>query len=265
MSVSPYRRISVFLAREAPVGAILWRKSHKWVRLIKWKTNNDEFELGHWFKGTIYENCALSPDGNRFIYCALKGKYPYPETWMAISKLPWLTALVFWPLESRHIGTIGFMDNHTICLPGHFEPRNSIPHQLRVIERCPDEMKDTGWKYLRTEYRREGLEWFEDYEVLCSKPHPFTHIKLIRSGAYREPRAKYRYYVHDSMGHAVSQINEAEWADWDQSGRLIYASQDKLYASVIDDQARIRRAKQLMDFNGQEPEPIEPPEWAKVW
>ena len=90
-------RLFVILARAAPVGVIFRRGPSKQVQLIKWDTSKDHFEYGQWFKGRIYERaCDLSPNGDKLIYLAAKwGKKPI-ETWTAISKPPYLTALVLW-------------------------------------------------------------------------------------------------------------------------------------------------------------------------
>jgi hypothetical protein len=99
MSVPP--RLSVVLAREAPVGVILRRGPAAWYHVVLWHTDTDRFERGAWFKGRIYEErCDLSPDGQLFLYFALQGsrwRTSYKGTWTAVSRPPWLHALVLWP------------------------------------------------------------------------------------------------------------------------------------------------------------------------
>jgi hypothetical protein len=49
--------------------------------------------------GTLYpQRCDLSPDGRYLCYFALKGDSTWElgATYIAISRLPWLTALVAW-------------------------------------------------------------------------------------------------------------------------------------------------------------------------
>lgn len=42
------------LAREADRGVIFRRGPSRHVRLIAWDTKTDAFELGQWFKGSLY-------------------------------------------------------------------------------------------------------------------------------------------------------------------------------------------------------------------
>ena len=108
-------RLSVLLARSAPVAIVLRRGPTKWVQMLRWQTDRDDFESGQWFKGRIYERrCDLTPNGSHLIYFAADFKEPRVEkrsvdeapssttraryySWTAISKPPFLTALALWP------------------------------------------------------------------------------------------------------------------------------------------------------------------------
>jgi hypothetical protein len=99
MTTTP--RLFVVLAREAPVAVVLRRGPSPWYHVALWHTDTDRIEPGAWFKGRIYEErCDLSPDGTLFLYFALKGsrgRTTYKGTWTAVSRPPWLHALVLWP------------------------------------------------------------------------------------------------------------------------------------------------------------------------
>ena len=71
------------------------------VQLVAWDTDTDEFTAGQWFKGRIHEDrCDLSPDGRYFVYFAAKHRWVHvedvKETWTAISRPPYFTALAIW-------------------------------------------------------------------------------------------------------------------------------------------------------------------------
>src|SRR2546428_3419426 len=138
-------RLSVILAREAPVAVIFRRGPSKLVELIRWHTDTDTFERGQWFKGRIYELLSdLSPDGSLLIYFAAKlqlgGRFDEDHfpAWTAISRPPWLTALALWPTTgvAFHGGGL-FIDDTTVWLPPHATPRGAHkdhkPHGLRII------------------------------------------------------------------------------------------------------------------------------------
>jgi hypothetical protein len=87
-------RLSVFLAREAPIGVILRRGPSEWAQLVRWDRDTDTFEPGQWFHGRVYKRrCDLSADGRLFIYFAAKhgprrDDDDVGEAWTAISRPP---------------------------------------------------------------------------------------------------------------------------------------------------------------------------------
>jgi hypothetical protein len=89
-------RLHVLPARDAPVGLVIRRGPSKQVCTVLWNRKNDEFALGQWFKGRIYERrCDLSPDGKHFIYFAMNGRWhsEVKGSWTAISRTPYLKAI----------------------------------------------------------------------------------------------------------------------------------------------------------------------------
>jgi hypothetical protein len=91
----------VLPAAEAPRAVVLRRGPSPWVHVLLWHTDTDEMEPGAWFRGRIYEDrCDLSPDGTLLLYFAFQGRKhgtAYRESWTAVSRAPWLQALVLWP------------------------------------------------------------------------------------------------------------------------------------------------------------------------
>ncbi|BDI34010.1 hypothetical protein CCAX7_60610 [Capsulimonas corticalis] len=67
------------------------------------------------------------------------------------------------------------------------------------------------------------------------------------------------YSVRDNHGHE-QQIEKAEWADWDQQGRLVYARDGKLFEFTLAGESI-----ELAEFNDAKPEQMAAPEWAKTW
>jgi len=93
-------RIHVLLAKTAPIGLVIRRGPSKSVATILWNRTTDEFELGQWLKGRIYERRSdLSPDGKHFLYFAMNGKRQTKArgSWTAISRAPYLKALALFP------------------------------------------------------------------------------------------------------------------------------------------------------------------------
>jgi hypothetical protein len=67
----------------------------------------------------------------------------------------------------------------------------------------------------------------------------------------------------------MTPIDGAEWADWDQRGRLAFVRRGKVFVAKPgrreDWQEQELEEQELADFNAQEPVPIESPEWARHW
>jgi hypothetical protein len=115
-------RLSLVFASSAPVAVVLRRGPTDWVEIIKWNTAKNTFEDGQWLHGRIFgERCGLSPDGKLLVYFAAKhGRVDrskgYKDTFTAVSKPPYLTALAMWPEGSTWGGGGRFIDNKTLRL-----------------------------------------------------------------------------------------------------------------------------------------------------
>lgn len=101
-------KLYVIPARDEPVAVVLRRGPSAWYHVILWQTRGDTFSHGAWFRGRIYENkCDLSPDGSLFIYFVHQGNRSgteFTHAWTAISRPPWLHALVLWPQGTTYGG-----------------------------------------------------------------------------------------------------------------------------------------------------------------
>jgi hypothetical protein len=90
-------RLHVLLASQSPHAVVLRKGPANAVCSILWDRSTDTFTVGQWMRGRIYERRAdLSPDGKYMIYFARGGKISSPTkgSWTAISRAPWLKAIV---------------------------------------------------------------------------------------------------------------------------------------------------------------------------
>ena len=96
-SATPKCRLFVILARSAANAVILRRGPSRAVELVRWDLSRDRFEEGQWLRGRVYERrCDLSPSGEYLLYFAAKWGTPM-DTWSAVSRPPYFTALALWP------------------------------------------------------------------------------------------------------------------------------------------------------------------------
>jgi len=171
----------VLLARDASVGVALRRGPSKRVCTVLWNRRKDEFRVGQWLNGRIYERrCDLSPDGKYLIYFAMNGRWQSEAkgSWTAISKAPYLKAVAMFPKGDCWNGGGLFTDNTKYWLNdgcGHAELRNtSEVHRDKKFQpsqyfggEClsvyyPRLMRD-GWTYLGRQKvsNRSNIDVFE--------------------------------------------------------------------------------------------------------
>lgn len=274
-------RLSLLFARDAPRAVIFRRGPSKQVRLILWKTDTDTFEGGQWLKGRIYpEKCHLSPDGKYLIYFAGNFKYPHePETWTAISRPPYLTALAFWAQGDTWQGGGQFTDNRTVSVNlrfGEFDSARPTPDWLTVNTTCDTTLKvtqgfveRTGWTLTQNllihpgekppvSFIREPAVWklrYSDGE---------TYLRLIQ-GLPDENWWKGRtdrFTLH--RPGRVPERFQAEQAFFDQQGRVTVLRDGQLWVAGTKPEEPLEFSL-LADFNDQTFEPIVAPEWATRW
>ncbi len=174
-------RLSIILARQAPIGVIFRRGPSKWTQIIKWNTNADTFEAGAWFHGQIYpERSDLSPDGTKLIYFAADYSagsinHDFPNPWTAISKIPWLTALSVWPNGNTYYGGGRFETdtqlwiNQNFWYQGEVTVSSTLPQDFEVD--CEHPTQDHKWHELS---RWESSGWN------AVQAYPWGSIPLLR-------------------------------------------------------------------------------------
>jgi hypothetical protein len=93
-SVPP--RIYGIPATMAPIVAVFRRGPTNWSHVGRWDFGEKRYEPGAWLGGRIFPRRSdLSPDGRFLCYFAHKpsATWKHGEAYVALSKLPWLTAL----------------------------------------------------------------------------------------------------------------------------------------------------------------------------
>ena len=256
----------VLLARQASVGVILRRGPTDWWHITRWDTQRDAFEPGQWFRGRLYPGkCDLSPDGRLLVYFA--GKFRpyeqergYGQTWIAVSRPPYLTALALWPVGDTWGGQGVFYDDRTLLigamLPNH---PNHPPGSLKVLKyfelKRTDPLHDvapcwqSGWQKRNKELRKMSGDLtlareITQFAAFPSRSH--TPYALYRSG--EEPVALF----------------QAQWADWDQRGRLVATVGGRVLAGALTKRNKLVW-RQLAALNEEQPGRMEAPGWAQHW
>jgi hypothetical protein len=280
-------RIFMIFARSAPVAVIFRRGPSDWCQLLKWNTADDTFEMGQWFHGRLYERRSdLSPDGALLIYFArkitgrtLKDK-EYTYAWTAVCKPPYLTALALWPKGDCWHGGGLFIDDVHVELNHKRDVAKAHPDHkpegihvaLRKNVHGEDEplyaerLERDGWR-LRTrwEVENEGYpNMFRTRQAEIREKQPFQgglSIRLARS--IQGLKYSEEFTVVQTNGFEIH-LERANWVDFDQQGRLVFARNGCLFTGAVSDAGEILETK-LLDIHEHKPEKMPPPESAKTW
>lgn len=288
-------RAFALLARKARKAVIFRRGPSKRVLLIAWDTDRDTFTPGQWLKGTIYERrCDLSPSGEKLIYFAANWKKPF-QSWTAISKPPWLTALALWPKGDAWGGGGIFADethvqlNHWIAREDDVRPKvGGLPPRLHVAAlgerwgRGEDfpvwglRLQRDGWTHAQIgTSRQKPYEttdvWYPyDPPHIWTRPspkHPSIELRMIVRGLKKEQGPWYvveHEVVHRANG-ASWPMGESDWADWDATGDLLFARNGRIYRAKSTKHIDAMEARELIDLRGMKFEEIVAPKEARRW
>lgn len=274
-------RLTVYPARDAPVAAVLRRGPSAWVRLSLWHTDTDAIEHGQWFRARVYERrCDLSPDGRLFAYFARKDNARTMEgvgadSWIAVSRPPWFTALALWPVGSTWCAGTYFDDARTL-FAAHIDapPEHGSQPRWLALTKTPRYLDhSTDWTdrtVFFSRLLRDG--WTPLPEVSAADPwwerhSPDRERTLIMMPRYGASFSDYggRHTMDYALRHerdgGIRELGAATWAGWDARGRLMMARDGRLLA--VGEEAHAPEV--IADFTGQTPVPSTSPADAALW
>jgi hypothetical protein len=268
-------RVYCIPATEAPVIAVFRRGPTNWSHVGRWDLAEGRYEPGAWLRGRIFPRRSdLSPDGRLLCYFAHKptATWEQGEAYVALSKLPWLTALH--AFGTCGTWTRGFFftedgggDNlHDVKLPISYGLR-SIP----VVQFANERRR--GWEEALDSPPRDAKDvWDQHRNARMQKRQPRGNRMLYMEsvgwagGEFGVDQAvdglRVRYSL-ESDGD-LKQLDELQWADWDREGRLLVATRSgKLQVWNLDGDGPKILFEQ--DLSLLEPNPAPAPAWAHHW
>ncbi|MGF3022744.1 hypothetical protein ACQVP2_07940 [Methylobacterium aquaticum] len=125
--------LSVLLAAASRVAVIYRRGPSRQTCLIRWDLADDTFEVGQWFKGSVYPaRSSLAPDGEHLLTFMGSFRPPF-VTWTALSRPPYFTALALWPKGDTWGGGGIFLSERTFALNHGARPA-SLGHGFTMPE-----------------------------------------------------------------------------------------------------------------------------------
>lgn len=278
-------RLFCRLARQTPVGLIIRRGPSSWVQLSLWHTDTDEIESGQWFHGGVPENrCDLSPDGSLFLFFATKYGRAQFNTWTAISRPPYFTALALWPLGDSWGGGGVFVDERTILLGHNPDATPALEGYLpppwlnvRMFTGRWEHASLSHERLLRNGWirRQKGVQSSDGWPFKLLEPEIFQ--KRHSDGRYLLLRKDFgsdfgrsgspnivEFSLQDTMQSQETVLDGATWADFDHRQRLVFTKNDGgLYADAL--QQGVFSPHSLVNLNDQRPRRVITPRWATTW
>jgi hypothetical protein len=268
-------RIYCVTAAEAPIVAVFRRGPTQWSHVGQWDLARLHYEPGAWLGGRIFpRRCDLSPDGRYLAYFAHKpsATWELGEAYVAVSKLPWLTALH--AFATCGTWTRGYFFSKDAAA-SHSEALNlPIPYRLQSIPAVQFATeRRRGWQESPDCPPRDPRDaWDERRNVRMQRQQPGGH-RLLYVESTGHAGAEFgieqavdglRVQYSIETDGQLAPLADVQWADWDQQGRLLVATRSgKLEVrNVNSGKTQVLFEKDLALLA---PQPAPAPDWAQHW
>jgi hypothetical protein len=275
MKVNVAPRIYCVSATEAPVVAVFRRGPTNWSHVGRWDLVQGRYEPGAWLIGRIFPRRSdLSPDGRLLCYFAHKpgATWGYGEAYVALSKLPWLTALLAFGTCGTWTRGYYFTKDGSCDAPD--DVKIPIPYGLRSIPAVQfANERRRGWQETPDCPPHDPRDmWDQRRNARMQKRQPRGN-RLLRieslgwaGGEFGVGQAVDGMRVRYSLEYNgnLEALDDLQWADWDREGRLLVATRcGKLQARNLD--AHSTEILFEEDLSLLEPKPTPAPAWAHLW
>jgi hypothetical protein len=268
-------RIYCIPATQAPIVAVFRRGPTNWSHVGRWDLGAQRYEPGAWLGGRIFPRRSdLSPDGRFLCYFAHKpsATWVHGEAYVALSKLPWLTALH--AFSTCGTWTRGYYFSEDENRENPEDTKLPIPYGLRsipVIQFANERRR--GWEESPDSPQRDPRDaWDEHRNARMQKRQPAGERLLcveslgLAGGEFGVSQAvdglRVGYWLE--VGGEIRLLNHLQWADWDRDGRLLVATRDgKLQIWNVDGEGSEVVFEE--DLSLYEPNPRPAPAWAERW
>jgi hypothetical protein len=275
MTQSNHPRIYCIPAIQAPVVAVFRRGPSNWSHIGRWDLAARRYEPGAWFGGRIFPRRSdLSPDG-RYLCCFAhkpSARWEHGEAYVALSKLPWLTALH--AFSTCGTWTRGYYFTEEGSRDDRQTERLPIPYGLRsnpVVQFANERRR--GWIETEDSPARDPRDaWDERRNARMRKPQPYgTRVLCVESvgvaggecGVDQSVDGLNVRYSLESKGD-LEFLDDLQWADWSREGQLLAATRSgRLQMRDLEGGGpTIFFEEDLSNFD---PKPTPAPTWAQHW
>lgn len=268
----------------SPIVAVLRRGPSDWSQVSRWDPEAGTFRAGSWIRANLYpQRCDLSPDGRWLAYFTLRARAGWAagDTYIAVSRLPWLTALAAWGTCGTWTRGLHFADDARTWEVG--EPNDGSIEPLRKKHRLGLELtrpaafaveRRRGWSETADSlpYDRELDFWDERRatSLTMEKPRPDSSAAVTltvrgRYAAFRSGQPSWQAVAYAIVEAGQPRIlDHVQWADWDRAGRLLAATTDGRL-EVREEPWDGTQVTWAIDLGHDQPDPVAPPDEARSW
>ena len=262
--------------------AVLRRGPSDWSHLGAWDVARGVYTPGAWIHGNLYpQRCDVSPDGRWFSYLTLKGAATWKAgpTYVAISRLPWLTALAAWRTDGTWTRGIHFVDDTDVWQvadpdAGDVGPcRRTFGLALTKASVFAVERR-RGWTETPdSPPPRPSDPWDERRasNVTLEKERPGSRgtTRLTVRGYFAAFRTTLtgwsRQIRYDIIGDGGAlHLADVQWADWAPDGALLVATHDGRI-QIREYSGHGMSIRSEVDLAALRPAPSPPPPQAHRW
>lgn len=268
-------RIYCIPATKAPVVAVFRRGPSDWSHVGRWDVAQGRYEPGAWLRGRIFPRRSdLSPDGRFLAYFAQKpgATWEHGETYVALSKLPWLTALH--AFGTCGTWTRGYYFTEEAGCDNPEDAKLPIPYGLCSIPavQFANERRH-GWEEAPDSPPRDPKDvWDQHRNARMRRRQPGGHRVLYveslgwAGGEFGVDQAVDGMRVLYSLecDGDLELLDDVQWADWNRGGQLLVATRcGKLQMRNLDSDHPGTVFEE--DLSLLEPNPTPAPTWAHRW
>jgi hypothetical protein len=255
------------------VVAVFRRGPSRWAHVGRWDLSAGRYEGGAWLSGRIFPRRSdLSPDGRWLCYFAHKpgARWEHGDAYVAISKLPWLTAL-------HAFGTCGTWTRgfHFVAGDRSTPERITLPIAFGLLPTPAIQFESErrrGWIESADSPPRDPRDaWDQHRQARMEKAQPggtaVLHVHCLghAGGEFVEQAIdgmRVRYWLEHE--NEVVLLDDLQWADWDADGHLLAATRSGLL-QVRQIAGRTPAVLFEADLSRLEPAPEPPPVSAASW
>jgi hypothetical protein len=268
-------RIYCIAATKAPIVAVFRRGPTNLSHVGRWDLAQKRYEPGAWLSGRIFPRRSdLSPDGRFLCYFAHKpgATWEHGDAYVALSKLPWLTALH--AFGTCGTWTRGYYFTEDKDCENREDAKLPIAYGLRsipVVQFANERRR--GWEEATDSPQRDPRDtWDQRRNARMQKRQPGgDRLLCVESlgwagGEFGVNQAvdglRVNYWL-EADGE-IQLLTDLQWADWDREGHLLGATRSgKIQVWSLDgDRSEVLFEE---DLSLLEPNPAPAPAWAQRW